>query len=90
MLYRVVQEALTNVAKHAAGGDRAGRAASNSASEVVATIIDDGQGFEVEDMMRSRERGLGLFGMQERLALVQGQLMIDSEPGRGTRIEAPR
>ena len=38
--------------------------------------------------MRSRERGLGLFGMQERLALVQGQLLIDSAPGRGTRIEA--
>ena len=43
---------------------------------------------DVEDVMRSRERGLGLFGMQERLALVQGQLMIDSAAGRGTRIEA--
>ena len=38
--------------------------------------------------MRSRERGLGLFGMQERLALVRGQLVIDSSPGRGTRIHA--
>ena len=38
--------------------------------------------------MRSRERGLGLFGMQERLALVGGQLIIDGSPARGTRIHA--
>jgi signal transduction histidine kinase len=38
--------------------------------------------------MRSRERGLGLFGMQERLALVRGQLVIDSTPGQGTHISA--
>ena len=43
---------------------------------------------DVEEMMRSRERGLGLFGMQERLALVGGQLVIDSSPGLGTRIHA--
>ena len=43
---------------------------------------------EFADVMRSRERGLGLFGMQERMALVQGQLEIDSAPGRGTRIQA--
>jgi signal transduction histidine kinase len=39
-------------------------------------------------MMRSRERGLGLFGMQERLALVGGQLVIDSAVGRGTQVHA--
>jgi len=50
--------------------------------EVIAAVADDGQGFDVEDMMRSRERGLGLFGMQERLALVGGQLVIDSAPSR--------
>jgi two-component system, NarL family, sensor histidine kinase UhpB len=40
------------------------------------------------EMMPSRARGLGLFGMQERLALVGGQLVIDSAPGLGTRIHA--
>jgi signal transduction histidine kinase len=54
----------------------------------VATVADDGLGFKVDDMMRSRERGLGLFGMQERLALVGGQLVIDSAPGGGTRVNA--
>lgn len=87
VLYRVVQEALTNVAKHAAAGAVAVRL-RREAHEVVAQIDDDGCGFEVEDVMRSRERGLGLFGMQERLALVQGGLIIDSAVGQGTHIEA--
>jgi two-component system sensor histidine kinase UhpB len=87
VLYRVVQEALTNVAKHA-GAQRVRVALRRGSHEVVAAVADDGLGFDVEDVMRSRERGLGLFGMQERLALVQGQLSIESSPGRGTRIEA--
>jgi two-component system sensor histidine kinase UhpB len=85
VLYRVVQEALTNVAKHADAQD-VDVQLQRRPGEVVASITDDGRGFDVEEMMRSRERGLGLFGMQERLALVRGQLIIDSAPGRGTRI----
>jgi two-component system sensor histidine kinase UhpB len=87
VLYRVVQEALTNAAKHSTA-QHVRVHLHRTPSEVVARVVDDGQGFEVDDVMRSRERGLGLFGMQERLALVRGQLVIDSSPGRGTRIEA--
>ena len=87
VLYRVVQEALTNAAKHA-GATSVQVALYRSPREVVASVSDDGRGFDAEDVMRSRERGLGLFGMQERLALVQGHLLIESTPGRGTRIEA--
>jgi two-component system sensor histidine kinase UhpB len=87
VLYRVVQEALTNAAKHA-GATSVRVALRRSPREVVASVADDGCGFDVEDVMRSRERGLGLFGMQERLALVQGHLLLESTPGRGTRIEA--
>jgi two-component system, NarL family, sensor histidine kinase UhpB len=87
VLYRVVQEALTNVAKHADAHHVYVRL-SGGEEEVVAMVADDGQGFQVADMMRSRERGLGLFGMQERLALVGGQLVIDSAPGQGTRVHA--
>ncbi|MDQ3810607.1 MAG: ATP-binding protein, partial [Chloroflexota bacterium] len=87
VLYRVVQEALTNVAKHASAR-RVHVSLRRGAHEVVAAVVDDGRGFDVEEMMRSRERGLGLFGMQERLALVQGQLIIESAPGQGTRVEA--
>jgi two-component system, NarL family, sensor histidine kinase UhpB len=87
VLYRVVQEALTNSAKHASA-HRVRVELRRNRDEVVARVADDGEGFNVEEVMRSRERGLGLFGMQERLALVQGQLVIDSNPGNGTRIEA--
>jgi two-component system sensor histidine kinase UhpB len=87
VLYRVVQEALTNVAKHA-NADAVDIELRRQGDEVIAVVSDDGQGFDVEEMMRSRERGLGLFGMQERLALVRGQLVIDSVPGGGTRVHA--
>jgi two-component system sensor histidine kinase UhpB len=87
VLYRVVQEALTNAAKHASAHE-VHVELHRMPDEVVAAVADDGQGFDVDEMMRSRERGLGLFGMQERLALVGGQLMIDSAPGLGTRIHA--
>jgi two-component system sensor histidine kinase UhpB len=87
VLYRVVQEALTNVAKHARASDIHVEL-SRGPNEVVACVADDGEGFPVDEVMRSRERGLGLFGMQERLALVHGQLVIDSAPGQGTRVRA--
>jgi two-component system sensor histidine kinase UhpB len=87
VLYRVVQEALTNAAKHASARHVRVELRRNH-DEVVARVADDGDGFNVEEVMRSRERGLGLFGMQERLALVQGQLVIDSNSGKGTRVEA--
>jgi two-component system sensor histidine kinase UhpB len=87
VLYRVVQEALTNAAKHA-NATSVRVTLHRSPRTVVASVADDGCGFDVEDVMRSHERGLGLFGMQERLALVQGQLLIDSAPHQGTRIEA--
>jgi two-component system sensor histidine kinase UhpB len=87
VLYRVVQEALTNVAKHA-NAAAVEVELHRGPDEVTAVVMDNGEGFNVEEMMRSRERGLGLFGMQERLALVRGQLVIDSTPGHGTRIYA--
>lgn len=87
VLYRVVQEALTNAAKHS-GAQHVRVELRRARDEVIARVTDDGQGFDVDDVMRSRERGLGLFGMQERLALVRGTLIIDSSPGQGTSIEA--
>jgi two-component system sensor histidine kinase UhpB len=82
VVYRIVQEALTNVAKHA---DAASVDVSVTCSQraIEATITDDGLGFDVDAIMSSRERGLGLFGMQERVALVGGTLQMSSQPGRG-------
>lgn len=87
VLYRVVQEALTNVAKHARARKVCVRLERTPVS-VRAMVLDDGVGFAPDEAMRSPERGLGLFGMQERLALVGGRLSIQSWPGGGTRIEA--
>ncbi len=87
VLYRVVQEALTNAARHAEPKSVSVHLTRTEAG-VAATIADDGRGFDVDSVMRSKERGLGLFGMQERLALVQGQLSIESQRGHGTRVLA--
>ncbi len=87
VLYRVVQEALTNAAKHAAAR-KVRVTLDRGAYEVVATVQDDGRGFDADDTLRSKERGLGLFGMQERMALVRGRLSIHSAPGVGTEIVA--
>jgi len=84
VLYRVVQEALSNVVKHA-GADRVSIVIGQRDGRVVATIDDDGGGFAATDV---REDALGLVGMRERLALVGGTLEIESTPGGGTTIAA--
>lgn len=96
-LYRIVQEALTNVAKHAGatqvsvivenpdGGDGPSEA---PLGEVRLIVEDDGRGFEVESTAERvrRERRLGLAGMRERAALVGGTVAIESSPGAGTTV----
>jgi two-component system, NarL family, sensor histidine kinase UhpB len=85
-LYRIVQEALSNVARHAEAGTVRIRL-SYSGRFVTATVEDDGSGFAVGDEMAGGG-GLGLYGMQERAAYVGGTVDIDSEPGIGTRVRA--
>jgi len=87
VLYRVIQEALTNVARHAAAR-HVEVVLTEQRGNVVATIRDDGVGFDVEAVLASKERGLGLFGMQERMALVGGRLHLRSRPGSGTLVHA--
>jgi two-component system sensor histidine kinase UhpB len=87
VLYRVIQEALTNVARHA-NARHVEVILAEEEGHVVAVIRDDGTGFDVEAVLASKERGLGLFGMQERMALVGGRLQLHSRPGRGTLVRA--
>lgn len=83
-LYRLAQEALTNVVKHAdAGHVRVGLAWRNGAAMLI--VEDDGRGFREEAVSRER---LGIVGMHERVALLDGTIMIESEPGAGTRLVA--
>ena len=86
-LYRIVQEALTNVIKHARARN-VSILLTRKGSTVAAVIEDDGRGFSPEGMSNER---LGLLGMRERLALLDGTLKVESSPGAGTTIvaEAP-
>jgi two-component system sensor histidine kinase UhpB len=89
VLYRVAQEAMTNVAKHA-DAKHAWISLIRSTTGVTLSIDDDGKGFDVEMPIRGDGRGLGLglFGMEERVALVGGGLMIRLLNPRGVRVVA--
>ena len=84
VLYRLVQEALTNVAKHAGAG-RVDIVLTRRRGGVSAIVEDDGHGFEAGE---TREDALGLVGMRERLALLGGTLAIESARGEGTALVA--
>lgn len=89
VLYRVAQEALTNVAKHA-HAKRVTIDLERRPNDVTLTVIDDGIGFDPrhEQSGDGRGLGLGLFGMAERVTLVAGAFSIWSKPGHGTEIFA--
>jgi signal transduction histidine kinase len=84
-IFRVAQEALTNIARHAEAENAAISLAFKDTMLRVA-IEDDGKGFDVAAVERSADstRGLGLLGMRERVALLNGSLTIDSAPDSGT------
>ncbi|MEX0712645.1 MAG: ATP-binding protein [Pirellulales bacterium] len=88
-LYRVVQEGLTNVLKHAQAR-RVSLILRRSPDQVLAILEDDGRGFDADAAISTRgpQGRLGLLGMRERVALVGGTLTIESTPGRGTTIFA--
>jgi len=82
--YRIVQEALNNVAKHA-HATRADVLLSSTNGQIVLVVEDDGVGFEPSDA-GIPERGIGLASMRERAALAGATLDIESTPGRGTSV----
>jgi PAS domain S-box-containing protein len=87
VMYRAIQEALTNVLKHAAA-KHVSVILECRDNEVYAIIEDDGCGFEVEAIHHGalRDRRLGLLGMQERMESVTGTCQIEATPGMGTTV----
>jgi len=83
-LYRIVQESLTNIVKHA-DAHNISVSLSRRASTVAAVIEDDGAGF---DQRAVSAESVGLIGMRERMALLDGRLEIESRPGAGTTVVA--
>jgi PAS domain S-box-containing protein len=84
-LFRVLQEALQNATKHS-GSRHFQVSLSGGSNQIELTVQDSGVGFDPEEVMKGRGRGLA--SMKERLKLVSGYLSIDSQPQRGTVIQA--
>lgn len=92
VLFRITQEALTNVVKHA-DASNAVVTLEIQPSQLCLSICDDGRGFDFEEVLHGDGSltGWGLLGIQERTALIGGQYEIESAPGRGTtiRVQVP-
>jgi signal transduction histidine kinase len=82
-IFRIVQEALTNAAKHG-GARRAVVEIEEDETTVRVTVRDDGKGFDAT----ATTSGFGLIGMHERVELVGGTLEIETAPGQGTTVRA--
>jgi signal transduction histidine kinase len=83
-IFRIVQESLTNIAKHAQAS-HAEIAIERRGDDLVVRIEDDGVGFSPE--AARKPQSFGLFGLRERASLMGGNVTIASAPGAGTRIE---
>jgi PAS domain S-box-containing protein len=92
VLYRVLQEALTNVAKHSEAGS-VSILLERRSDQVSLIVEDNGVGFDGAQAFGARRKGVGLVGMRERVTLVGGAIEIESVPGAGVtivvRIPAP-
>jgi signal transduction histidine kinase len=84
-LLRIVQEALTNVRKHSNAG-KVMIHCSQGGDQVVVSIEDDGKGFLPSESVKEDEQRYGLQIMRERAETVGGSLVLDSQPGQGTRV----
>jgi signal transduction histidine kinase len=85
--YRIIQESLTNIARHAAV-TTCRVTVERQDSLLRVQVEDEGKGFNPSERGREAATGLGLIGMRERASLLHGQLTLHSSPGRGTRITA--
>lgn len=86
-IFRIAQEAMSNIARHAQARN-ARVSLGMKDSQVSLLVEDDGRGFDVARALRSdeEERRLGLFGIEERVALLGGRFTLESQPGHGTRL----
>jgi signal transduction histidine kinase len=86
-IFRIIQEAIVNIVKHA-NAESAFVSLDFKEKAIVVQVEDDGTGFDLSENLgkSSTRRGIGLTGMQERAELLGGVLNIDSEPGKGTRL----
>jgi signal transduction histidine kinase len=82
-VYRLVQECLTNVAKHA-GAEHLAVSVKKLGTEIQVAVLDDGRGMDLQ----AKRTGLGLVGLRERVEALRGRLELRSEPGKGMEVRA--
>lgn len=87
VFYRVGQEALSNIARHAAA-QNVSLTLHRIKGVISLEITDDGRGFNPDELPTNTPRGLGLLGMRERMAMINGRISIKSKPGSGTCVLA--
>lgn len=86
-LYRIAQESLTNIVRHA-GADEVSVVLSRKDDDAILIVDDNGRGFDHDLIGKSGRTPLGLTGMRERVSLLGGKFDVDSQIGRGTTIRA--
>jgi len=85
-LFRIAQEALTNVVKHAQA-KRVQLVLTYADESVIVQVSDDGRGFDMESTSSSKRVSWGLKGMEERTSLLGGKFEVQSKSGQGTVVE---
>jgi signal transduction histidine kinase len=82
-VFRVVQEAITNIARHAEASE-ASISLTKSDNRLIVRVEDNGVGFDSDQLMREQRHAWGLRGMEERITLLSGKFYVGSRPGGGT------
>lgn len=87
--YRMIQEALTNVARHA-NADHVSIMLERQETQIIIIVDDDGQGFDIQEVLKSHtmRNHLGVYSMQERVELIGGVFTVESQAGEGTTVFA--
>ena len=86
-VFRVVQEAITNIARHAQA-NKANISLTKKEDRLIVRVEDDGVGFDPDLVMRKQQHAWGLRGMEERITLLGGRFYVGSSPGNGTLVLA--
>lgn len=85
-LYRITQEALNNIVKHAKAQKIAINLSNEKSKAITLSIIDDGKGFDMKKIKKNKLTGNGIGNLQTRVRLLNGTIKIESEPNKGTSI----
>ena len=85
MIYRIVQELVSNAIRHAGASNIVIQLFPHQ-REIRLNVFDDGRGFDIDEVLQNKQRGLGLRNIESRLSVVDGHVTFDVAPGRGSHV----